>query len=184
MLTIEGEIIHEKAHDAYVSEKRKNAIVSFGMPVISASLGIYGVCDIVEFDRDEDKGVPLAGRKGKYTATPVEYKRGRKRTDDADRLQLCGQALCLEEMLGTEIKTGYIFHYVNRRREEVDIDSNLRERCLSIIAQIRKYRGINHTPKAKYNKACESCSIMDICAPKIFSAQNVAEYIASYVGEK
>lgn len=182
LLTTEGELLHEKAHDAYLAEKRKDVIVSFGMPVISSTLGIQGVCDIVEFTRD-DNGVPLIGRRGKYSAAPVEYKRGKKRWDDADRVQMCAQALCLEEMLATQIDMGYIFHHATRRREEVPLDEGLKAKTKAAIDEIRMYTKRGHTPKAKPTKACESCSVNDLCLPKMFKVTGAKDYIKSYINK-
>ena len=106
--TVEGNIFHKKAHDGYSSEKRRDVIISRGMPVFSPALGISGVCDIVEFYRDDKKGISLHGREGRYLVYPVEYKKGQPKEDEADVLQLAAQAMCLEEMLECEIEKGYL----------------------------------------------------------------------------
>ena len=93
-LTILGQIVHEKAHDEKQLEKRGKVIITRNLPVYSKTLGINGYCDVVEFHQDED-GVPLIHFDGKYKPIPVEYKKGHSKTIDADRLQLCAQAMCL-----------------------------------------------------------------------------------------
>lgn len=97
-LTVDGSLRHEKADDPEFTEKRGGLIVSRAMPVRSDRYGIVGKCDVVEF-RADPSGVPIVGREGLWLPTPVEYKRGRSKVIDADRLQLCAEAICLEEML-------------------------------------------------------------------------------------
>ncbi|MEG1107116.1 MAG: Dna2/Cas4 domain-containing protein, partial [Eubacterium sp.] len=91
--TVEGNIMHEKAHDGLFTEKRKNIIVTRGMRVFSKTLGISGICDVVEFHRDDLIGVEIFGREGKYCIYPIEYKRGEPKENDADILQLTAQAM-------------------------------------------------------------------------------------------
>ena len=102
--TVEGRLLHEKAHDTTSREKRGDLLISRGMPIHSRILGISGECDVVEFYREED-GITLQGYDGTYKVVPVEYKKGRPHGDCyADSLQLCGQALCLEEMFAVYIR--------------------------------------------------------------------------------
>lgn len=100
--TVEGKLLHEKAHDPTNAEKRGDLIISRGMPVYSRELGISGECDVVEFHRSQD-GITLFGRDGLYEVIPIEYKRGKPKENDVDILQLMAQALCLEEMLCCQI---------------------------------------------------------------------------------
>lgn len=124
--TITGNIMHEKVHDASQIEKRKNVIITRGMSIFSRELGISGNCDVVEFHLDEN-GIPLSNYEGKYQPIPVEYKRGKPKEHDEDALQLCAQAICLEEMLVCDIPKGYLFYGETRRRMEVLFDNVLRE---------------------------------------------------------
>ena len=103
--TIEGKILHENAHDAAMKEKRGDLIIARAMPIHSREIGISGECDVVEFHKS-DEGIPISGREGKYTAVPIEYKRGKPKSTDVDALQVAAQALCLEEMLCCEIPYG------------------------------------------------------------------------------
>lgn len=96
--TVEGGILHEKTHDYTIKEKRGDLIISRSMGIYSRTLGITGACDVVEFHKSRD-GVALYGREGNYKPVPVEYKRGKPKQGNADVLQLCAQAMCLEEML-------------------------------------------------------------------------------------
>ena len=107
--TVEGKLLHEKAHDPTNAEKRGDLIISRGMPVYSRELGISGECDVVEFHRSQD-GITLFGRDGLYEVIPIEYKRGKPKENDVDILQLMAQALCLEEMLCCQIPFGYLYY--------------------------------------------------------------------------
>ena len=107
--TVDGKLLHEKAHDVTSEEKRGDLIISRAMPIHSRELGISGECDIVEFHRGET-GITLTGREGKYEVVPIEYKRGRPKQNDVDILQLAAQAMCLEEMLCCDIPYGFLYY--------------------------------------------------------------------------
>ena len=125
--TVNGEIFHERAHDPSLSEKRGDMITVRALRVFSSELGISGECDVVEFRRDDENGAKLRGRDGRWIPTPIEYKSGSSKAGEADRLQLCAQAMCLEEMLGVEIELGYMFYGETHRREKVYINAELRQ---------------------------------------------------------
>lgn len=101
VLTMQGNLMHERAHDEFSREKRGNMLIVRGLGVHSRNLGLSGKCDVVEFRRSSE-GVPLAGEEGLWLPIPVEYKHGKAKRHEADRLQLCAQAMCLEEMLVCE----------------------------------------------------------------------------------
>lgn len=117
IFTAQGRLLHEKAHSDE-SENRPGLHVARGLPLRCERLKISGVADVVEFHQD-DAGVLLPGQKGTWRPYPVEYKHGRPKTKDCDRIQLCAQAACLEEMLDCRIETGALFYGTPRRREEV-----------------------------------------------------------------
>ena len=114
-LTVEGRLLHRKADEPFIIEKRQGVIVARSVPVASPSLGLSGICDVVEFTPSPD-GVHLPGHEGRYLAAPVEYKRGRQKHDHSDEAQLCAQAICLEEMLAISIPAGYLYYGQTRRR--------------------------------------------------------------------
>ncbi len=180
VLTVKGNLFHEKVHDGYSSEKRKNVIISRGMPVRSRALGISGECDVVEFVRAEE-GIYLPGREGKYILYPIEYKRGRAKVTDEDRMQLTAQAICLEEMFLTEIPQAYLFYGETRRRECVEISSALREECRRLLQEMHQFYARGYTPKVKKTKKCEACSLKEICLPKLEKSRNVAQYISGHL---
>ena len=118
--TTDGAILHERAHDGNFAESRGDLLVTRDMRVFSPTLGVSGACDVLEFRRGS-AGIPLKGRDGLWQPYPVEYKRGRPKEDSCDELQLCGQAICLEEMLCCEIPAGALYYGEIRRRREVPL---------------------------------------------------------------
>jgi CRISPR-associated exonuclease Cas4 len=176
-LTVSGEIMHERVHDSRLKEKRGELIISRGMPVFSRTMMVRGVCDVVEFHSDSG-GVSLAGRSGLWSPTPVEYKRGSPKVIDADRLQLCAQAMCLEEMLVCPaIQTAYLFYGETKHREEIALDTVLREQVRKTIAEMRSYYERRYTPRVKPGKGCRSCSMRDVCLPEMPEEGRVSAYI-------
>jgi CRISPR-associated exonuclease Cas4 len=180
--TVEGELFHAKAHDGSIAEKRGDLITSRGMAVYSKILGINGVCDIVEFQREES-GIELFGRKGKYKVYPVEYKRGEPKQNDIDILQLVAQVICLEEMLCCSIDTGYLYYGETRHRIQITINNILREKVVSIIHEMHEMYRMRYTPKVKMSKSCNACSLKDICIPKLGKNKSVKRYIDSLINE-
>ncbi len=138
---------------------------------------------MVEFHRGET-GTPLKGREGLWQPYPVEYKHGKKGISTAaDALQLCCQAMCLEEMLLCDVPTGCIFYHETRRREEIAIDSALREQALAMSKQMNEYFRRGHTPRVKKHAGCNRCSMKEICLPKLQKTNDVAAYIHNAVEE-
>ena len=106
--TVIGELMHKKVHDPSVKEKRKETLLVRALPVSSKELGVSGECDLVEFHKCED-GITLSGHRGLYSVFPVEYKKGKPKITDEDKLQLTAQAMCLEEMFSTTISEGALY---------------------------------------------------------------------------
>jgi CRISPR-associated exonuclease Cas4 len=181
--TFEGRVLHERVHDSASSEKRGYVLTVRGMQVFSRTLGISGECDVVEFHQSK-AGVPLHGRKGLYLTIPIEYKRGKPKEHDADRLQLCAQAICLEEMLVCEISQGYLFYGEIRRRTEVLFDAELRQKATKMFAQMHEYATRGYTPKVKPNKGCNACSLKDICVPELNKSSSARAYINARLKEE
>lgn len=130
--TVEGKILHENAHDPAIKEKRGDLLIVRAMPVHSREMGVSGECDVVEFHKAKD-GISIAGREGSYFVIPVEYKRGKPKTDDSDILQVAAQALCLEEMLCCVIPYGYIYYGETRRRTKVEFTDEVKDILEKII---------------------------------------------------
>jgi CRISPR-associated exonuclease Cas4 len=170
--TVEGKLMHERAHDPYFTEKRGDLLISREMPICSKKLGISGKCDVVEFHQDKS-GVALFGREGLWIPCPVEYKHGSPKTNDADRLQLCVQAICLEEMLlCSEITAAYLYYGEIRRREPVALTEELRAQVKTMLSEMRKYWDRQYTPRVKMSKSCNACSLKNECLPKLPQISN------------
>ena len=175
--TVVGELMHKKVHDPYLSEKRKDVLVARALPVSSKVLGFSGECDVVEFHRQED-GIQLYGHRGLYSIYPVEYKKGKPKATEEDVLQLAAQAMCLEEMFSTTVPEGALFYGETRRREIVKITGELRRQVYDMAAEMHQYYRRKYTPKVKYNKRCTSCSLKELCLPKIGKTIPVKEYMS------
>ena len=166
-LTASGRVLHNKAHDGAPVEKRGGLIIIRSLKVSSNRLGISGECDVVEFHRSET-GIPLKNYEDLWMPYPVEYKRGKTKLDDCDRLQLCAQAVCLEEMLCCKIESGALFYGEPRRREVVDFSEELRKSLKTTTEAMHNLFSRKHTPKQKRGKSCSSCSLKDLCLPKLY----------------
>lgn len=180
--TVVGELMHQKAHDPYLTEKRKDTIIVRALPVSSRKLGVSGECDIVEFHKCED-GITLFGHRGTYSVYPVEYKKGKPKESEEDKLQLTAQAMCLEEMFSTVISEGALFYGEIRRREQVIFSEELREEVKRMFQDMHQYYNRGYTPKVKKSKVCDSCSLKDICLPKLEKTVSVKKYINQMLKE-
>lgn len=178
--TTEGKIVHENCHDSSFTEKRKDLIITRGMQVVSHKLKLSGNCDVVEFYRS-DQGIPINHYSGRWLPVPVEYKRGHYKQIDADRLQLCAQAMALEEMLVCNIDFGYLYYKETNRREKVLFDSVLRDEVVTMSAEMHNYFSKGWTPKVQYQSKCKSCSLVDVCLPKQQDKADVKSYIQGYL---
>ena len=181
--TVTGELMHKKAHDPYLTEKRKDTIIVRALPVSSRELGISGECDVVEFHKCED-GIQLHGHRGLYYVFPVEYKKGKPKLTEEDKLQVVAQALCLEEMFSTRAAQGAIFYGETRRREQIEITEELREEVIHMLAEMHQYYARKYTPKVKPSKVCNACSLKDICLPKLNKTVSVKTYIEQRLEEE
>lgn len=181
--TVEGKFLHENAHDSAIREKRGDLLIVRAMPVHSREIGISGECDVVEFRRSEN-GIPISGREGKYAVIPVEYKRGKPKSDDIDALQVAAQALCLEEMLCCDIPYGYIYYGEIRHRGKIEFTEELKCKVRDMFAEMHKYYGQRYTPKVKWSKSCNACSLRDICMPVLNKDISVKKYIDGKMKEE
>lgn len=173
--TVEGEIMHERVHDSSIKESRGDKIITRDLRVFSPALGISGNCDVVEFHKSLN-GARLTGHDGLYMPYPIEYKHGSPRKDHANELQLCAQAICLEEMLCCNIEEGALFFFETHRREKVAFTQDLREEVISSTEEMRQMYKRHFTPKVKMTKACNACSLKEICLPKLMKTKTVKDY--------
>lgn len=155
-LTAEGRLLHERV-DEPEEELRGGLRICRAVPLVSRRLGLSGRADVVEFH-----AVPDAP----WQPVPVEYKRGRPKSHDADRVQLCAQALCLEEMLGQPVPEGALFYGQPRRRERVVFDTALRAMTEALAADLRALLAAGGLPPPlDHDPRCRSCSLVGICRP-------------------
>jgi len=181
--TVEGKLMHLKAHDVTCAEKRGDLIISRAMPIHSRELGISGECDVVEFHRGQE-GISLSGREGLFQVVPIEYKRGAPKVTDVDTLQLTAQALCLEEMLCCQIPFGYLYYGETKRRKKIEISDELRKKTIDMFREMHGYYERRYTPRVKWSKGCNACSLRDICLPVLGKRRSAKSYIERALAEE
>jgi CRISPR-associated exonuclease Cas4 len=170
-LTAEGRNLHERA-DEGADEWRDGVRICRGIRLRSLRLGLVGRADVVEFR-------PTA--EGPMQPHPVEYKRGRPKPDRCDEVQLCAQALCLEEMLQGPVPAGAIFYGQPRRRADVTLDAQLRRETELLALRLHELHATGETPRVPYQKKCDRCSLYSICLPKTTAEKSVKRYLARAV---
>ena len=182
-LTVDGSLFHERAHDSGLVESRGDVVITRGVYVHSARLGVSGQCDILELHRDRN-GVTLAGREGRWLPFPIEYKRGKPREDTGDAHQLCGQAMCLEEMLLCRIPAGALYYGEIKHRVTVEFTDELREQTQSALREMHELFDRGYTPRVKPKKGCRSCSMKEHCLPKLMKTKSAMEYLNDSLKEE
>jgi CRISPR-associated exonuclease Cas4 len=173
--TAEGRDLHERVDEEH-HERRKLRRVEYGLAVRSLEHGLIGKCDVVEFT--------LQPQGGYQSVVPVEFKRGKQKESDADRVQLCAQALCLEEMFGLPVPYGEFYYLQEHRRSSIDFDRDLRERTVTVLSRTQEIIIGGQTPPAVYSKeTCDRCSLVDLCMPKLSGsdAKSVSRYIQNQI---
>ncbi len=179
LYTVEGELAHEKAHSRDI-ESRPDVLVRRTLPIHSFRLGLSGQADVVEFlpCAAGEPGIAMPRRQGLWRPYPIEYKRSRDRHGErAYQIQLCAQALCLEEMLKTDVPTGAVFDSRARRRAEVAFDAGLRKRVEDLSAHMHALSASRKTPAAIYERKCEGCSMIGVCLPSATGSRSATGYL-------
>ncbi len=197
VFTMEGRHLHERAHEAETEVRGDTRIVR-GLRLRSLELGLVGVADVVEFHREQGErtapaapesesiptAAPLPGVKGLWRPFPVEYKRGVLKHDASFEVQLCAQALCLEEMLHVRIETGALFYGKSARRKEVPFDVDLRKLTLHTASEMHALFDESTTPSAVYQNKCDSCSFLFRCMPKVAGGGISADHYLKAMRQK
>lgn len=178
----EGRLEHARCHDTTQTERRGSLLITRGMRVVSHRLRMTGACDVVEF-RADPEGIPLQNTEGRWQPTPVEYKHGREKETDADRVQLCAQAMALEEMLVCEIPEGVLFYEETRRRERVALTPELRQTTLALAEEMNRYFARGYTPKVNPGKHCNACSLKALCLPVLCRRADPNAYLREHLEE-
>lgn len=175
--TVEGRQLHERVDDPYFTETRNNVKVARSVPLVSRRLGLYGVADVIEYQRTVESNDSLEIR-------IVEYKRGKPKPDDRDEVQLCAQAMCIEEMLEVKLDYGYFFYGETRHRHRVDFDEKLREKVIELAGRMHDLFEKEITPAAIKSNKCRNCSLADVCLPILGKKRNEAKsYLKNLVTE-
>jgi CRISPR-associated exonuclease Cas4 len=169
LFTVEGRIIHERVHEQD-HESRGNVRIEYGVPLRSFKLGLIGKADVVEFHRVS---------KGVWQPFPVEYKRGKPKVDHCDKIQLCAQAICLEEMLSISVPQGALFYGKTRRRLDVVFDDALRAETEEAAYKAHQLIASGVTPPPVYVKRCKSCSLIGECLPKKMEKRSSVKWYLS-----
>lgn len=178
-LTVEGRHLHARVHDSHEIEMRPGVVVTRSLRLCSYKLGLIGQADVVEFhdvslpnadtNSSEPGGIALNGHIGLWRPVPIEYKRGRPKKDGCDEVQLCAQALCLEEMLATRVHQGFLFYGRLKRRRRVIFDDALRMRTIDLAGHLHELMRTGSTPRAQLEKKCGNCSLKELCNPQLGS---------------
>lgn len=176
--TVEGQGAHRQVHTAG-AEGRGDIRIVRGLALRSLSFGLAGIADVVEFHRAA-AGVRIPGSAGLWCPFPVEYKKGKPKRHRADEVQLCAQALCLEEMFSTTVAQGALFYGKTRRRKAIEIDATLRTATRSAAARFRELIEGRLTPKAEWGPKCRQCSLIDDCRPRA-AERSARRYLAELI---
>lgn len=172
--TAEGQVLHKRVDHAE-KEKRGDIRTVRALRLAHSALGIEGVADVVEYRRQPDGG---------EQPYPIEYKRGKPKSHRADEVQLCAQALCLEDMEGVEVPEGALFYGEVRRRHAVHFDDSLRRLTLQTVQACRDIVQSKQTPKAAYQaKKCRHCSLLEQCHPQHFT-RSASAWLAAQLAEE
>ena len=171
VLTAEGRIMHDKV-DTANRESRGNIRIEYGVPMRSLRLGLIGRADVIEFHKHGNKWIPF----------PVEYKRGKPKPDNCDKVQICAQAICLEEMMNVEIPAGALFYGETRHRHDVEFDTALRQETEKAAVRLRELIASGATPPPVYSAKCKKCSLVEICLPQV--NKKVSNYLLKMIEEE
>ncbi len=166
-LTTKGDLFHERV-DFYKRESRKDFHREFSLPIRSLILGLSGRTDIVE----------IYYLNGKIRQViPIEYKSGKKKIDTLDEVQLCAQAICLEEMMKVKIANGYLYYGKDKRRHEVQLTAELRDETSDLASQLHSMMSRDSLPSPVFDKRCKACSLYDYCQPEIIAKRSISRYM-------
>ena len=179
--TAEGSAEHEKVHTSRV-ESHGNILKIYEMNVSSEKLNLAGKCDCIEAEQDK-KGIILPFVNDRYTLYPIEYKHGVVRDEREYNVQLCAQAMCLEETFGCKITEGAVFYINSHRRVAVALSDNLREMVFDGARELKNILENKSIPRAEYLPKCRKCSLVDYCMPRTkISSSGYIKKLRSEIG--
>ncbi len=186
--TLQGTHLHKQVDGGTRRrEVRGDLVIVRGLALRSRRLGLVGRADVVEFhlaapqgssaESEERMTTSLHGLNGAWRPVPVEYKRGKPKSNRCDEVQLCAQALCLEEQLSLVIREGFLFYGKRQRRTPVAFDEELRSLTERAAQRFRDMVRLGETPRAERTPICESCSLVSLCLPEALSSHSVEDYL-------
>lgn len=176
--TVEGSHVHEQAHQPG-SESRGVVRIVRSLALRSLEAGLSSVADIVEFHKGE-AGAVMPDRAGRWLPYPVEYKKGKPKKHRADEVQLCAQALCLEEMFAVPVPAGALYYGKTRHRQVVQFDEPLRAVTARAAARFREIVKARLTPSARFGPKCRHCSLLDDCRPRA-AEKSARRYLSAMI---
>ena len=185
-LTAEGHLLHENVDNPAYRQKNGDVITLRAVHIASQTLGLYGITDAIELlpsDVPTD-AITHPRYPGFWKPYPIEYKRGHRKPDERDEVQLAAQVICLEEMYGIHIPEAALFYHETRRREAVTIDEHLRQLTYELSEAMHKTFESGFTPAAEEKRGCRSCSLIDICAPELTKKTSVVYYLKKILDEE
>ncbi|MDR0820733.1 MAG: CRISPR-associated protein Cas4 [Endomicrobium sp.] len=172
--TARGIVMHDKVHTEKI-ERKKGVVIERDIYLKSYELGLIGKSDVMEFHKSGSKLIPF----------PVEYKSGKAKADNTDKVQLCAQAMCLEEMMNITIESGAMFYGKTRNRLNVEFDKSLRDETSGAAREFHTLVNIGETPKPEYLKKCDNCSFKELCLPEMFGRQkSVKKYLKEIINNE
>lgn len=183
-LTMEGNWLHKKVHQPEMTTKRRDKITLRSVPLASPTLGLYGFSDAVELtpaSENKEGGFTHPNYPGNWCATPIEYKRGRPKAHNADRLQLCAEAIAIEDLYNTHIAKGFLYYGETKHREIVLFDSSLRNETMKTAEDMHELALHNSPVTPTYKPHCRSCSLIDLCLPKLSQLTSASNYITEHL---
>ncbi len=182
-LTVEGQHLHERSDDPFQDNVKGDVITWRALALTSYSLGLYGRADVVELissTNDDTDSILIKDKPGRWKFVPVEYKRGKPKPDERDEVQLCAQAMCLEEMYRINICFGFLYYGTTHHRYNVQFDSELRELVIFYARRMHEIFETAITPQADYQPHCKACSLKDICLPRSMGKRiSASDYLKS-----
>lgn len=179
--TTEGAIQHQIVHNYENYESRGNLLITRSLAIVSEKYHLVGNCDVVEFHKQKD-GIVLQNKLGYWQPIPIEYKHSNK-VIEGSILQLCAQALCLEEMLSCQINYGFLFYKNTKQRDKIEFTEDIRNKVIATSNEILKYVVSKEAPKVRVSKKCNNCTIKNLCLPKILNT-NITSYIEENINEE
>ena len=178
-LTIEGKILHKNADNPFYRQKNGERITLRSVSIASKELGLYGVTDAIELlpTTDTTNSITHPKYPGHWLPYPVEYKRGHKKQNSCDEIQLAAQVMCLEEMHGIIIERAALFYWETRERNEVEITQGLRDLTREAAEDMHRIYSTGITPAVVKKKCCKNCSLLNLCLPELVNCTSVENYL-------